>query len=124
MAAEQNVLVLDPRVIDRLRAMDPTGARGILKRAIGMWETAAAEELASMTRALEHGDRRVLAASAHRLRGSTSMLGGVALGDALARLERASASEPTDVLADLCARVLGAHQLFFGCLTSAEGARS
>lgn len=102
-------LTLDPHVLDRLRALDPDGTRGFLRRAFDLWHSVSATELASMEHALATKERSVLAASAHRLRGSTSMLGGLALAAVLGELERRALDATDDLLKDLVARVRTAH---------------
>jgi len=103
--ADVPVPVFDEKVLERFRLIDPTGERGVLKRVIHLWQTACAQELDNVRVALARLDRGGVAAAAHRLRGSTHMLGGSAMGQALRDLELAAGHETEATMRDRLAIV-------------------
>ena len=82
-------IVLDPRVLDALRALGaPPGS--LLREMAVAFLLEAPVAIAEMVEAVGEGDRGTVAFSAHKLRGTSGHLGATRLTEVCATLERAA----------------------------------
>ena len=98
---------LDLRQIDSLRAAAPDAGEDFLPKLIGLFRDR--PYLDEMRRALDLGDRAVLRARAHGLKGTAAFLGAARLSGLCAELERLPLDAPAQECRDQLSRIEAEH---------------
>ena len=93
--------VIDHNVLDQIRAIDESGAGGLLGRIIDMYLDESARMLAQMAEAIEAKDAKMLYQLAHTLKSTSANVGATKVSDVSTRLEDCGRSGELDTAQEL-----------------------
>jgi histidine phosphotransfer protein HptB len=97
--------VLDPAIIDSLRALSPEDGGEFVREIAGIFLADTPQRIAELDRSLAAGDVVTFTRAAHSVKGSSANIGATALGAAAQRLEaeakRAGLGGTAPLLAEL-----------------------
>lgn len=102
--------VLDLAIVDRLRALRRPGRDGVFAKAVAIWTASSAADIVKLTDAVRSSDLEEARRIAHRIRGSTSTLGGRRLAKLLGIVEEHACSGALSSAMALIDDVTAAHR--------------
>jgi HPt (histidine-containing phosphotransfer) domain-containing protein len=85
--AGEDFPLLDAGKLDSLRALDPGGKAGLLKRVVGIFVEKTPPLLEQMRAAVENGNAEEVFRTAHSMKSSSATVGALALSETCRRLE-------------------------------------
>lgn len=83
-------LVVDPRVIENLRALSPGDNDEFLRELTGLFFDDVPQRLAELDKSLAAGDQTTFARAVHSIKGSSANLGALALQASAEQLENSA----------------------------------